>query len=323
MKRRPFLQLAAGALALPILSRMAGAQAYPSRSISLLVFVPAGGAPDIIARLIGQALSQRLGHPVVIDNRPGGGGNVALQAVVRAPADGYTLLLVATPYAINATLYEKLNISVARDIAPIIGLNRDAFVMLVNPSLPARTVSEFIAYAKANPGRINMASSGTGNLSHLSAELFKMMAGVDMVHVPYKGTVPALSGVMAGEVHLMFDAVPSALPHIQSGRLRALATTLEGRTRALPDVAPLSEILPGYSVSGWLGIGTPKDTPAEIVSKLNREANAVLADPTIRARFADLGSDVLGGSPADFGKFVAGETAKWAKVIHAANVKVE
>jgi tripartite-type tricarboxylate transporter receptor subunit TctC len=323
MKRRPFLQLAAGALALPMLSRMAGAQAYPSRSISLLVFVPAGGAPDIVARLMGQALSQRLGQPVVIDNRPGGGGNVALQAVARAPADGYTLLLVATPYAINATLYEKLNISVAQDIAPIIGINRDAFVMLVNPSLPARTVSEFITYAKANPGRINMASSGTGNLSHLSAELFKMMAGVDMVHVPYKGTVPALSGVMAGEVHLMFDAVPSALPHIQSGRLRALATTLEGRTRALPDVPPLSEILPGYSVSGWLGIGTPKDTPADIVSKLNREANAVLADPTIRARFADLGSDVLGGSPADFGKFVAGETAKWAKVIHAANVKVE
>jgi tripartite-type tricarboxylate transporter receptor subunit TctC len=323
MKRRRFLYLTVGAAAYVAAPHIAHAQSYPARSISVLVFVPAGGAPDIIARLIAQALSQRLGQPVVIDNRPGGGGNVALQAVARAPADGYTLLLVATPYAINATLYEKLNISVANDIAPIVGINRDSFVMLINPSLPVRTVPEFIAYAKANPGKINMASSGTGNLSHLSAELFKMMAGLDMVHVPYKGTVPALAGVIAGEVHLMFDAVPSALPHVQSGRLRALATTLEARTRALPEVPPLSDILPGYSVSGWLGLGVPKDTPPDIVERLNRETNAVVADPAIRARLTDLGSDVLGGSPADFGKFVAGETAKWAKVIHAANIRVE
>jgi tripartite-type tricarboxylate transporter receptor subunit TctC len=323
MKRRRFLYLTVGAAAYVAAPHIAHAQSYPARSISVLVFVPAGGAPDIIARLIAQALSQRLGQPVVIDNRPGGGGNVALQAVARAPADGYTLLLVATPYAINATLYEKLNISVANDIAPIVGINRDSFVMLINPSLPVRTVPEFIAYAKANPGKINMASSGTGNLSHLSAELFKMMAGLDMVHVPYKGTVPALAGVIAGEVHLMFDAVPSALPHVQSGRLRALATTLEARTRALPEVPPLSDILPGYSVSGWLGLGVPKDTPPDIVERLNRETNAVLADPAIRTRLTDLGSDVLGGSAADFGKFVAGETAKWAKVIHAANIRVE
>jgi tripartite-type tricarboxylate transporter receptor subunit TctC len=258
LPRRQFLHLAAGAAALPAVSRIARAQTYPSRPVTWVVFVPAGGAPDITARLIAQSLSRRLGQAVVIDNRPGAGGNLALQAVARASADGYTLLLVATPHAVNVTFYEKSNVNVAHDIVPVASITNDSFVMLVNPSLPARTVPEFLAYAKTNPGKINMTSSGTGNLSHLSGELFKMQTGIDVVHVPYRGTVQALAGLMAGDVHVMFDAIPSALPHIQSGRLRALGVTIGTRLKVLPDIPPVGDFVPGYAVTAWLGIGVPR-----------------------------------------------------------------
>jgi tripartite-type tricarboxylate transporter receptor subunit TctC len=321
LPRRRFLHLAAGTAAVSVLPRIAGAQSYPARPVTLVAFVPAGGAPDIIARLVGQSLSQRLGQAVVIDNRPGAGGNLAMQAVARAPADGYTLLLVATPHAINVTLHEKSSVNVVRDIVPVASITNDSFVMLVNPSMPAKTVPEFIAYATANPGKVNMTSSGTGNLSHLSGELFRMMTGIEVVHVPYRGTVPALSGLMAGDVHVMFDATPSALPHIQSGRLRALGVTIGTRSKALPDIPPVSDAVPGYTVSGWLGVGVPKGTPAEIVDRLNKEVNATLADPAVRTRLADVGSEPLASSPADFGKSIADETEKWGKVIRAANIK--
>ena len=248
------------------------------------MFPPA--ARDISARLVGQSLSQRLGHSVVIDNRPGAGGNLALQAVARAPADGYTLLLVATPHAINVTLYEKSNVSVTHDMVPVAGILIGTFVMLGSPSLPAKTLPEFIAYAKANPGKINMTSSGAGNLSHLAGELFKMMTGIDVVHVPYKGVVPAHAGLMAGDVHIMFDAMTSALPQIQSGRLRALAVTTTTRSKALPDIPTVAEFVQGYAVSGWLGVGAPRDTPGEVVDRLNKEINAVLADPATTCRLA-------------------------------------
>jgi tripartite-type tricarboxylate transporter receptor subunit TctC len=323
LPRRRFLQLAAGAAALPALSHVAEAQAYPSRPVSLVVFVPAGGTPDIIARLVGQALSQRLGQSVIIDNRPGGGGNLALQAVARAPADGYTLLMVATPHAINVTLYEKSPITVTRDIAPVAGINNDAFVLLVNPAFPAKTVPEFIAYAKANPGKINVTSSGTGNLSHLAGELFRMSSGIEVVHVPYRGTPAAHSALIAGDVHAMFDAIGSAVPQIQSGRLRALGVTAATRMRVLPDVPAIAEVVPGFSVTGWLGIGVPKGTPAEIVELLNREVNAALADPTLKARMADLGSDPISGSIADFARLVADDTEKWAKVVKFAGLKAD
>jgi tripartite-type tricarboxylate transporter receptor subunit TctC len=323
LPRRRFLHLAASAAALPAVSRGARAQSYPTRPVTLIVFVPAGGAPDISARLVGQSLSQRLGHSVVIDNRPGAGGNLALQAVARAPADGYTLLLVATPHAINVTLYEKSNVSVTHDIVPVAGILIGTFVMLGSPSLPAKTVPEFIAYAKANPGKVNMTSSGAGNLSHLAGELFKMMTGIDVVHVPYKGAVPAHAGLMAGDVHIMFDAMTSALPQIQSGRLRALAVTTTTRSKALPDIPTVAEFVQGYEVSGWLGVGAPKGTSGEVVDRLNKEINVVLADPAIRARLADLGSEPLAGSPADFGHFITAETEKWGKVIRVASIKPE
>jgi tripartite-type tricarboxylate transporter receptor subunit TctC len=323
LPRRKFLHLAAGAAALPAVARIARAQAYPARPVTLIVFVPAGGAPDISARVVGQSLSQRLGHSVVIDNRPGAGGNLALQAVARVPADGYTLLLVATPHAINVTLYEKSNVNVMHDIVPVAGILVGTFVMLGSPSLPAKTVPEFIAYAKANPGKINMTSSGAGNLSHLAGELFKMMTGIDVVHVPYEGAVPAHAGLMAGDVHIMFDAMTSALPHIQSGRLRALAVTTTTRSKALPDIPTVAEFVQGYAVSGWLGVGAPRGTPSEVVDRLNKEITAVLADPAIRARLDDMGSEPLAGSPADFGRFITAETEKWGKVIRAANIKAD
>ncbi len=306
LPRRQFLHLAAGAAALPAVSRIAWAQTYPSRPVTVVVFVAAGGSPDITARLIGQSLSERLGQTFVIENRPGAGGNLALQAVARAPADGYTLLLVAAPHAINATLYENSSVNVVRDIVPVAGINTGTFVMLVNPTLPAKTVAEFIAYAKANPGKINMTSSGAGNLSHLAGELFKMMTGIDLVHVPYKGAVPAHAGLMAGDVHVMFDAITSALPHIQSGRLRALAVTTPTRTKSLTDIPTVAEFIPGYAVSSWLGIGAPMDTPTDVIDRLNNEINAVVAIPN-RGPIADLGSVTLPGSPADFGKLVADE----------------
>jgi tripartite-type tricarboxylate transporter receptor subunit TctC len=321
LPRRTFLRLTAAAAALPALSRTARAQGYPARPVTLTVFVPAGGTPDIIARLMGQSLSQRLGQSVVIDNRPGGGGNLALQAVARAPADGYTLLLVATPHAINVTLYEKSPVAVTRDIVPVARLNSDSFVLMVNPSFPAKTVPEFIAHAKANPGKINLTSSGTGNLTHLSGELFRMMTDIQVVHVPYRGTPAAHAGLMAGEVQGMFDAVGAALPHIQSGALRALGVTARTRLQVLPAIPPISDVVPGYTVTGWLGIGAPKGTPAEIVERLNREVNATLADPAVKARLADLGSEPLPGSAADFAKHIAEETEKWAKVVKFSGLK--
>ena len=323
LPRRKFLQLTAGAAALPALPRAALAQAYPSRPVTVVLFVGAGGTPDIIARLLGQALTQRLGQSMVVDNRPGAGGNLALQAVARAPADGYTLLQVATPHAINVTLYEKSNVNVARDIVPIAGTNYDSFVLLVNPSFPAKTIPEFIAYAKANPGKVNLASSGSGNLSHLAAEMFRMLTGIDIVHVPYRGTPAAHAALLAGEVHFMCDAVGSALPNIQSGRLRALGVSATTRMRVLPDVPPIADFVPGYEVTGWLGYGAPKGTPAEIVERLNKEVNAVLAEPAINAKLLELGSTPRPGSAADFGKLVSDDIDKWGKVVRFAGLKAD
>jgi tripartite-type tricarboxylate transporter receptor subunit TctC len=323
LPRRKFLHLAAGAAALPAVSRVARAQAYPTRPVTLMVFVPAGGTPDIIARLVGQAMSQRLGQSVVIDNHPGAGGNLALQAVARAPADGYTLLQVATPHAVNVTLYEKSTLTVTRDIVPVASINNDSFVLLVNPSFQAKTVPELIAYAKNNPGKINLASSGTGNLTHLCGELFRMTTGIELVHVPYRGTPAAHSALMAGDVHAMFDAVGSAVPHIQSGALRALGVSATAHLRVLPDVPLIGDAVPGYAVTGWLGIGAPKGTPAEIVERLNREVNASLADPTVKTRMAELDSEIFTGSPADFAKLVAEETEKWGKVVKFAGLKAD
>ena len=321
--RRQLLQLAASAVVSSAGLRLAGAQAYPTRPVTLIVFVPAGGTPDIIARLIGQSLSQRLGQSVVIDNRPGGGGNLALQAVARAPADGHTLLMVATPHTVNVTLYEKSPVNVASDIIPIAGINKDAFVLLVNPSFPAKTVSEFIAYTKANPSKVNLASSGTGNLTHLSGELFRMMTGIDVVHVPYRGTPAAHSGLIAGNVEAMFDAIASALPQIQSGALRALGVTATARLRVLPDIPVIADVVPGYAVIGFLGVGAPKGTPPDIVERLNREINAALADPLVKLRMADLGSDPSPGSVADFAKVITEETEKWGKVVKFAGLNGE
>jgi len=266
---RRFLQLA-GSAALAAAPQSARAQSYPSRPITIMVFVGAGGAPDIIARLIGQGLSQRIGQPVVIENRPGGGGNLSLQAVARAPADGHTLLLIATPHAINVTLYEKLNVNVIRDIAPVVSINNDSFVMLVNPSSPIKSVAEFIAHAKSNPGKVNLTSSGNGNLTHLSGELFRMASGIDLVHVPYRNTPAALTALMAGDVHVIFDALPSAMPHVKAGSLRPLGVTAPARVKALPDVPSISDTVPGYAVTGWLGIGAPHGTPAEIIGNSTR-----------------------------------------------------
>ena len=288
-----------------------------------MVFVGAGGAPDIIARLIGQGLSQRIGQPVIIENRPGGGGNLSLQAVARAPADGHTLLLIATPHAINVTLYEKLNVNVIRDIAPVASINNNSFVMLVNPSSPIKSVAEFIAHAKSNPGKVNLTSSGNGNLTHLSGELFRMASGIDLVHVPYRNTPAALTALMAGEVHVIFDALPSAMPHVKAGSLRPLGVTAPARVKALPDVPSISDTVPGYAVTGWLGIGAPKGTPADIIEKLNKDINAVVSDPEIAARLASFGSDPFTSTPANFGKFIAAETEKWEKVVRFAGLKIE
>ncbi len=320
--RRRFLQLA-GSAALAAAPQSARAQSYPSRPITIMVFVGAGGAPDIIARLIGQGLSQRIGQPVVIENRPGGGGNLSLQAVARAPADGHTLLLIATPHAINVTLYEKLNVNVIRDIAPVASINNDSFVMLVNPSSPIKSVAEFIVHAKSNPGKVNLTSSGNGNLTHLSGELFRMASGIDLVHVPYRNTPAALTALMAGDVHVIFDALPSAMPHVKAGSLRPLGVTAPARVKALPDVPSISDTVPGYAVTGWLGIGAPHGTPAEIIAKLNKDINAVVSDPEIAARLASFGSDPFTSTPASFGKLIAAETEKWEKVVRFAGLKIE
>ncbi len=321
--RRKFLQLATGAAALPALSPIAGAQTYPSRPVSLIVFVPAGGTPDIIARIIGQSLLQRLGQSVVIDNRPGGGGNVALQAVARAAPDGYTLLLAASPHAINVTLYEKSPVTLTHDIVPVASINQDSFVLLVNPSFPAKTVGEFINYAKANPGKINLASAGTGNLTHLCGELLRMMTGIDVVHVPYRGTPAAQAALLAGEVQAFFDAVGSSVSHIQAGSLRALGVTATARLSLLPDIPLIGDTVPGYAVTGWLGVGAPKGTPAVIIERLNQEINATLADPTVRARMAEIGSEPLAGSPAEFAELIAKESQKWSEVVKFAGLKAD
>jgi tripartite-type tricarboxylate transporter receptor subunit TctC len=323
LRRRTFLRLAAGTVALPAVARVARAQTYPTRPVTVVVFVPAGGTPDIIARLIGQPLSQQLGQSIVIDNRPGAGGNLALQAVARAPADGYTLLQVATPHAINETFYEKVPVKVTRDIVPVASTNSDSFVLLVNPALPTKTVAEFIAYAKANPGKLNMASSGTGNLAHLSGELFRMMSGIEVVHVPFRGTPAAQSALMAGDVQAMFDAIGSSVGHIQSGALRAIGVSATTRLRVLPDVPPIADVVPGYTVTGWLGFGVPKGTPQEIVERLNREVNTAMTDPVVKTRMAELGSDIFTGTPAEFGRLVAEETEKWAKVVRFAGLKAD
>jgi len=315
LPRRKFLHLAAGVAALPVVPRIARAQAYSTRPVRIVVGFAPGGAFDIIARLIGQWLSEQLGQPFVIENRPGAGGNIATEAVARAPADGYTLLLVGAPNAINTTLYQKLNFNLIRDIAPVAGIDREPQIMVVNPSIPAKTVPEFIVYAKARPRKVSMASQGIGGSGHLTGELFQMMAGVNVVHVPYRGAGPALSDLLGGQVEFMFAAAPSAIEYVKTGKLRGLAVTTTARSEALTDVPTVAEFLPGFEASSWYGVGAPKATPAEIVEKLNKEMNAGLADPKIKARLADLGGAALPGSPADFGKLVADETEKWGKVI--------
>jgi len=321
LPRRHFLRLGAGVAALAILPRGAWAQTYPARPVRFLVGYPAGGPTDITARLIGQWLSERLGAPIVIENRPGASGNIAAEAVVHAAADGYTLLLAGVWDAINATLYRNLSFNFIHDIAPVAGLIRYSNVMLVPPALPVKTVPEFIAYAKANPGKVNMAAPGIGTSQHLSGELFNMMAGLSMTAVQYRGSAAGLTDLMGGQVQVMFDAIPSSIPHIRSGRLRALAVTASARSDALPDVPTLAEFVPGYDAGGWNGIGAPRNTPIEVVDKLNQEINSGLADAALKARFADVGGTVLPGSPADFGKLVAQETEKWAKVVKFANIK--
>jgi tripartite-type tricarboxylate transporter receptor subunit TctC len=323
LPRRTFLHLAARAAALSAVSRFAWAQSYPARPVRMIVpFAPAGTS-DIVARLIGQWLSERLGQQFVVENRPGGAGNIGTEVVVRAAPDGYTLLITDVSQAINATLFAKLSFNFIRDIVPIASIVRVANVMVVNPSFPAKTVPEFIAYAKANPGKISVASAGTGTPNHLSGELFKAMAGLNMAHVPYRGGGPAVADLLGGQVDVTFAVVSTAIEYIRSGKLRALAVTSAARQEALPDIPIMADFLPGYEAIGWWGCGAPKATPVEIVEKLNKEINAALADPQMKARLADLGGTVVPGSPADFGRLVADDTEKWGKVIRAAGIKAE
>jgi len=321
--RRKFLHLAAGAAALPALSRIAKAQTYPTRSVRIVVGWPAGGVADIVARLMGQWLSERLDQPFIIENRPGAAGNIATEAVVRVPPDGYTLLIVSIVDAINATIYDKLNFNFIRDIAPVASFIRVPNVMVVNPLVPVTSVPEFIAYAKANPGKLNMGSGGVGTPHHISGELFKMMTGVNLLHVPYRGGAPAVTDLLGGQLQVIFDPMPESIQYIRAGKLRALAVTTVERSESLPDVPTVADFVPGYDTSTWLGLGLPRNTPTEIVDKLNKEINAGLADPTIKARFAELGGTVLPGSHADFRKLIVEETGKWAKVIRAAHIKAE
>ncbi len=321
LPRRQFLHLAVGAAAFQAVSRPASAQSYPSRPVRIVVGYAAGGGTDIVARLMGQWLSERLGQQFVIENRTGAATNIGTEAVVRAPADGYTLLLAHTANAINATLYEKLNFNFIRDITPVAGIIRVPSVMVVNPSLPAKTVPEFITYAKANPGKINMASGGAGGPDHMSGELFKTMTGVNMIHVPYRGLSPALTDLLAEQVQVIFSSLPAAIEYIRAGKLRALAVTTATRFEGAPDIPTVGDVVPGYEASQWYGVGVPKNTPVEIVNKLNKEINAGLANPKLRAQLADLGGRVLPGSAADFGKLIAEETEKWAKVVKFSGAK--
>jgi tripartite-type tricarboxylate transporter receptor subunit TctC len=323
LPRRRFLQMAAGAVALPAVSRVALAQAYPTRPVHIVVAFPAGSTGDVVSRLMGQWLSERLGQPFIVDNRPGAGSNIATEEVVRTSPDGHTLLCVTTANEIGATLYEKLNFNFIRDIAPVAGLIQLPLVMEVNPAVPANTISEFIAYAKANPRKINMASAGNGTIQQVAGELFDMMAGVQMLHVPYRGSPPALTDLIGGQVQAMFDLTISSIEHIRAGKVRVLAVTTATRSAVLPDIPTVGEFVPGYEASGWTGLGAPRDTPAEIVDRLNREINAGLADPRLKERFANIGAAPMPMTPAKFGKLIADETEKWGKVVKFAGIKPE
>ena len=323
LPRRQLLHLAAGAVALPAASWIARAQTYPTRPVRLIAPAPPGGPIDISARLIGQWLSERLGQPFTIENRPGAGVNMGTEAAVRAPADGYTLVLVSAGNAINATLYEKLSYNFIRDVAPVAGFYRVPMVMEVNPSVPAKTVLEFIAYAKANPGKLNMGSAGIGSPQHVAGELFKMMTGVDMVHVPYRGVGPALIDLLGGQMQVMFDSPPASIEHIRAGTLRALGVTAATTLEVLPDTPIVGNFVPGFEASAWYGVGVPKDAPAEIIDKLNKEINAAFDDPRMKRRLADMGGTALAGSPADFGKLIVVETEKWGKVVKFSGAKLD
>jgi tripartite-type tricarboxylate transporter receptor subunit TctC len=321
ISRRKFLHLAASSGALPVLSRTARAQAYPSRPVHIIVPYAAAGPNDIVARVVCQWMSERLGQPFVIENRPGAGTNIGTEMVVHAPPDGYTVLVVSSSHAINATLYDKLNFSFVRDIAPVASIMRVPNVMLVNPAFPARSVREFIDYGRANPGKLNFASSGIGASNHMSGELFKAMTGLDMTHVPYRSSGPALTDLISGQVQVMFDAMSSSVEHIRAGRLRPLGVTTATKADALPEVPVVAEVVPGYEVSNWFGFGMPRSTPADVVTAFNKAVNEALADPKLKARLAELGGILMPGSPADFGKLIAEETEKWGKVIRSANIK--
>jgi tripartite-type tricarboxylate transporter receptor subunit TctC len=323
--RRQFLQLAAGVAALPLMSGNASAQAYPSRPVRLVIGYTPGGSADLTARLMGQWLSEKLGQSFVIENRPGGGTNIATEAVVRAQPDGYTLLLAAPANAINATLYDKdkLNFNFLRDVEPVAGIIRFPNVVVVNPSVPVKSIPELIAYAKANPGKLNMASSGNGSTIHMSGELFKMLTGINMQHVPYRGGAPALTDMLSGQMHVMFDNLPTCAEHVKAGKLRGLAVTSTARSDVLPDLPPVADFLPGYEASAWYGLAAPKGTPPEIVDRLNKAVNEILADPKAKARFTEIGAILLPGSAAEFGKLVADETEKWGKVVKFAGAKVD
>jgi tripartite-type tricarboxylate transporter receptor subunit TctC len=319
--RRQFLHLAAGAAALPAMSRIARAQAFPTRPVRIIVPFPAGGGVDIAARLVGQWLSERLARQFVVENRVGAGGNIGTEAVVKAPPDGYTLLQVATPNGLNAALYPNLNFDFVRDIVPVIGVMRTSYVMVVHPSVPTATIPDFIAYAKANPGKINMASAGNGTPHHVFGELFKMMAGIDLTHIPYRGGAPATTDLLGGQVQVIFSPLQESIEYIKAGKLRALAVTTATRLNVLPDVPTVGDFLKGFEASGWQGIGAPRNTPDEIIDKLNREINAGLGDPKIIARVAELGGTVFGGAPTAFGGVISDDIEKWKKVVKFANIK--
>jgi tripartite-type tricarboxylate transporter receptor subunit TctC len=321
--RRQFLHLAAGAAALPAVSRIAKAQTYPSRPVHLVVAAAAGGPTDIVARLVGQWLSERLGQQFVVENRAGGSNNIGTEAVIRSAPDGYTLLVANNVNAINASLFKKLNYVFTRDIAPVAGIMSVPLFMEVNPSVPAKTVPEFIAYAKANPGNVSMASAGNGTPGHVSGELFKMLTGVNMVHVPYRGAGPALADLISGQLQVMFDAMPSSIEYIRAGKVRPLAVTSAMRLEVLPNLPTLAEFVPGFEANSWYGIAAPKNTPVEVIDRLNREVNAILTEPKAQAKLADLGGILLPGSPADFGKLIADDTERWGKVVKFANISVE
>ena len=321
--RREFLKLAAGVAAAPAFAQLAAADDYPTRPVRIIAGFAAGGGVDVTARLIGQWLTDRLGQSFVIENRPGAGGNIGTEAVVNAAPDGYTLLLATVPNAVNASLYEKLSFNFIRDIVPVAGIIRVPMVILLNPSVPAATVAEFISYAKANPDKVNMASAGNGSAPHMAGELFKMMAGVNLVHVPYRGQGPALTDLLGGQVQVLFAATPGTTEYITTGKLRALAVTSASRAEMLPELRTVGDFVPGYEASQWYGIGAPSNTPVEIVDKLNKEINAAIADPAMKARFAAIGGEPIPGSPAQFGKLISEETEKWGRVVRAAGIKPE